>query len=407
MHKNHIVAELSIDTSGQLIRVRRNVLEKNHIPLGGQMNDIRFYEWWKDRATPKTRQGAETALERLGYASTSNMLVDNLALTLTDCYWIRPAETDITWERVNLFTNSFEDIFGQLTFNPEERFDLRKRTGFIPAASQGEVQKKWCIGTDGKRYLVKGNYGDSFQQSINEVFATELHRKLGFSNAVKYYLAEIELRDGRIGLGCSCDSFCSDSAESITAWEILQTKKVKQNESYYYPFRDACIKLGVKEEEFDRFISYEIMTDYLLSNTDRHMNNISILRNPDTLEVIGMAPIYDSGNSMFFRESLDDLKKTMPNIETHSFIKNEKQLLKYVTDRNCIDLNKLSDIDFGIYECDVVERHSRIPYLKRRFEQKMFDLEQFQNGKDIWKADNQAKKYIRSWQQEKYEKREE
>ncbi len=388
MHKDIVVAEMLLDASGKILRIRLNAAESDHIPLGAQMNNMKFHEWWKDRATPKTRQGAVSALERLGYSSTNNMLVDNLALSLTDCYWIRPLGTDISWKDVNLFQNDFEDIFGQLTFDPDQEYDLRNRTGFIPATSQGEVQKKWCISKDGLRFLVKGNYGESYQQSINEVFASNIHDKLGFTNAVRYHLTEISLKDGRKGLGCSCYSFCSDSVEAVTAWELLQTVKTRQNESYYYPFKNVCIKLGIKEEDFDDFISYEIMTDFLLSNIDRHMNNISILRNPDTLEVIGMAPIYDSGNSMFFRESLQELKMGMKPIYTHSFIKNEKELLKYVTDRTIIDLNKLSDIDFSIYKNDIEERHVRLPYLEERFKKKMLELEQFQNGKDVWKYES-------------------
>lgn len=387
MHKDHIVAEITLDSSGNLARLRKNAAEIEHIPLGGQMNDIKFYEWWKDRAIPKTRQGAVTALERLGYSSTNNMLVDNLALSLTDCYWIRPLGADIGWKDVNLFNNPFEDVFGKLTFNPDDRFDLRDKTSFIPASSQGEVQKKWCIDTDGTRFLVKGNYGDNYQQSINEVFASQLHKTQGYDNAVQYSLTEIALSDERTGLGCSCNSFCSENVESISAWEVLQTRKIRQNESLYYPLREECVRLGIKAEDFDNFISYEIMTDYLLSNTDRHMNNISILRNPDTLQIIGMAPIYDTGNSMFFRDSMNDLKKAMSPIQTHSFIKDEKSLLKYVTDRNLVDLNKLSHIDFSIYKHDTEERHSRIPFIKQRFEQKSYDLDVFQKGKDIWKSD--------------------
>ena len=385
MHKDHIVAEMMLDESGNMKHVRINKAESEHIPIGGRLNDNRLHNWWKDRATPKTRQGAVTALERLGYMSTNNMLVDNLALSLTDCYWIKPYGTEITWKDVNLFTNPFEDTFGKLTFNPEERINLQGKTPFIPATSQGEVQKKWCIGTDGTRFLVKGNYGDNYQQSINEVFASQMHKLLGYSHAVQYSLTEIRLSDERTGLGCSCNSFCSENIEAISAWEVLQLRKIKQNESLYYPLRDECINLGINAEEFDNFISYEIMTDYLLSNTDRHMNNISILRNPDTLQIIGMAPIYDSENSMFFRNTLQELQKGIDTIQTHSFIKDEKSLLKYVTDRNLIDLNKLSLIDFSIYENDIIERHTRIPYLKYNFEQKMYGLERFQKGKDIWK----------------------
>lgn len=34
--------------------------------------------------------------------------------------------------------------------------------------------------------MIKGNYGESYQQSINELFATELHRKQKFENFTVY-----------------------------------------------------------------------------------------------------------------------------------------------------------------------------------------------------------------------------
>ena len=45
------------------------------------------------------------------------MMVDNLALSLTDCYWIKPIDSDIAWEDVNLYTNHFVDYFGELTID--------------------------------------------------------------------------------------------------------------------------------------------------------------------------------------------------------------------------------------------------------------------------------------------------
>lgn len=385
MHKNHIVVRMEITSDGDIRKLRYNPSETDHIPLGGQMNDMKFHEWWRDRATPRTRQGAVPALQRLGYQSTKNLLVDNLALSLTDCYWIKPYDSDITWEEVSLFSNSFQDYFGNLTFDPDESIDLKNRTTFSPAASQGEVQKKWCIAADNTRYMIKGNYGNSYQQSINEVFASRFHEMQEFNNAVIYDFTKIRLRDGNEGLGCYCDCFCNENIECISAWEVLQTVKYRRNESFYYPLYDACKKIGVDMDEFERFISYEIMADFLLSNTDRHMNNISILRNPDTLQIIGMAPIYDNGNSMFYSTSLFDLKKVMPELKTHSFIEKESELLKYVVDRSLVDLNKIDLKEFELYTRDTEENQPRIPYIKNRFEQKMNLLERFQKGKDIWK----------------------
>jgi hypothetical protein len=142
----------------------------------------------------------------------------------------------------------------------------------------------------------------------------------------------------------------------------------------------------MSEEAFTDFMDYQIMTDYLLSNTDRHMNNISVVRNPDTLELIGFAPIYDSGNSMFYNipyEQLDAVR--LDDIKTHSFVEKEVKLLSYVQNRNAVDLDK-ADVDFGIYEKDLVERQIRIPKIRDLYEKKIARLKAFQSGKDIWKT---------------------
>ena len=251
MHKDIPVCLMELTEGGTLGNYRKNEAALAHFPIGGQMNDMKFHDWWKDRAIPKTRHGAKTALQRLGYSSTNSALVDNLALSLSDCYWIKPRGEDIEWKDVNLFTNDFVDTFGEITLNKDNLLDLRKKTKFNCAASQGELQKKWCIDTSGRRYMIKGNYGESYQQSINELFATELHRKQKFENFTVYTPTLLTVEGGIEGLGCLSYDFCSENLECISAWELLQSVKLKQNESYYYPLKKVCLGLGIKEEEFD------------------------------------------------------------------------------------------------------------------------------------------------------------
>ena len=385
MHKDIPVCLMEISDDGTLGSVRRNEAASAHFPLGGQMNNMKFHEWWRDRAIPKTRHGARSALQRLGYSSTNSALVNNLALSLSDCYWIRPREEKLTWKDTNLFTNDFVDTFGEITINQDHMIDLRKETRFNCATSQGELQKKWCIDKEGRRYMIKGNYGQSYQQSLNEIFAAKLHEQQGFSEYTHYSLVRLQV-DGNVeGLGCMCYDFCSEDVECISAWELLQTIKIKQNESYYYPLKKVCLKLGMSEEKFSDFIDYQIMTDYLITNTDRHMNNIAIVRNPDTLQVLGFAPIYDSGNSMFYNIPYEKLSQVrLDDIRTHSFIEKEIKLLQYVRNRSLVDIDK-AEMDFSIYEKDVLERHIRIPKLKELYERKLEKLRAFQKGKDIWK----------------------
>ncbi len=143
MHKDIVIAQMEIDDARpHKITFTRDASE--HLPPGAQMNMVRFHEWWEDRAVPRTRQGAKSALRKPGYATTGYMLVDNLALSLTDCYWIRPRTADISWPDVSLFTNPFVDYFGEITISSNA--DVGRRSRFSLATSQGElsVHGKCC-----------------------------------------------------------------------------------------------------------------------------------------------------------------------------------------------------------------------------------------------------------------------
>ena len=311
------------------------------------------------------------------------MLVDNLALSLNDCYWIRPEKSKLTWKQVSLFSNNFIDIFGDYTFNSFIS-DVQK-TRFVNATSQGELQKKWMIDNSGNRILVKGNYGTQYQQSINEVFASLLHAKQSKVPYTEYKFVAVETESNEKGLGCACKNFCSENIESFSAWEAIQTIKNRPDENYYMKLRKACEMLGMNMEYFDYYIDYLIATDFLLSNTDRHMNNIALLRDTNTLKVLGFSPIYDTGNSMFFRNK--DMPITnLRDIKTHSFLDKEINMLRLIKNRNIIDLSRLPSKQefYQLYSKDIPDRQSRVEYLYNAFIAKCNMYADFQNGLSIW-----------------------
>ncbi|MFR6562084.1 MAG: hypothetical protein ACLUR5_08875 [Eubacterium ventriosum] len=63
------------------------------------------------------------------------------------------------------------------------------------------------------------------------------------------------------------------------------------------------------------------MTDFIISGRDRHLANISVLRDANTLEFVKPAPIYDSGKSLFVNDSVPANNKDMLKIATESFSK--------------------------------------------------------------------------------------
>lgn len=385
MHKNVEVCQIEFEGKGEIKNVNVFVGSEAHMPIGSNKDIHSFREWWSNRAIPKTRNNVKTALEKLGYDNTSEALINNLGLSLTDCYWIKPALQDVKWEDINLFTNDFEDIFGDLTINGDRKVNVREKTNFNSATSPGELQKKWCIDKDRKRFLIKGNYDLSYQQSLNEVFASQLHKKLGFNNYVEYQLTDLTLNNGKKGIGCSSYNFCNEYAEAISLSSIYNLEKKRNHESNFEHLRNACIKIGISPKEFDDYFDYLILSDFLLTNVDRHLNNISILRDPDTLKVNGFSPIYDTGNSMGYKMSIDEINELdIYNIRVSSIENREIKMLKHVKNRNIIDLNKI-DPDFSIYDNDIKENKPRKQLYIDLFNRKKELLMSFQKGSNIWK----------------------
>ena len=75
------------------------------------------------------------------------------------------------------------------------------------------------------------------------------------------------------------------------------------------------------------------------------------------------------------------------HIRKQRSIEKEVKLLQYVKNRSLVDVSK-AEMDFSIYEKDMVERHIRIPKLEDLYDRKREKLCAFQSGRDIWKSRN-------------------
>ena len=95
------------------------------------------------------------------------------------------------------------------------------------------------------------------------------------------------------------------------------------------------------EQEVRGFLEYQVLTDFVLTNTDRHLNNFGVLRNSRTLKFVRMAPIFDSGNSMFWDAPRLPERSNCTEITVNSFRKTETELLKLVTDRSRVHMDLL------------------------------------------------------------------
>lgn len=339
MHRDDPVCAISIDTvSGAILRVSKPV-SPELLPLGGSIDSAMLKKWWQRRAVPVGQGKIQRILEQMGIATPQEYLVKNLGLSLTDHYWIKPLDMELGWTDINLFTNDFRDPVGDMQFGLKlDAIQDLPANVFSPSSStQGDLIKRWII-VDGKRCLLKGNLGGNSQESLNEIVATMLHQKQGKVPYVSY--SAMRLGDNQ-QIYCFCESFTSNEIELIPAIDIVESKKEDNAVSMYEHFIHVCTKHGMDEGTVRTFLEYQTLADFVLTNTDRHLNNFGVLRNANTLEFIGMAPIFDSGNSMFWQNPRLPEYSDLTDIAVNSFRNTEKRMLQLVRNKDVLDFSKL------------------------------------------------------------------
>ena len=254
---------------------------------------------------------------------------ESYGLNLSDQYWICPEQASIKWEEINFFTNDFSTDVGDVLFHS-------KKPGKSPnlmspdCTTNGWLKKKWEI-INGERFLIKsGN-----QEPINEVIATHLTRRIGTINFVSYHLMTEAGKPY-----CLCENFITLNTEFVTACSIFKTQKKKNHISCYQHLLNCCEALGIPN--YQDSLNKMLTIDYLIANTDRHLNNFGAIRNADTLEWIGMAPIFDSGTSLWCEQPIDQIKTSKECVPSKPFKTNHKQQIKLVTDFIWLDFTKLN-----------------------------------------------------------------
>ena len=343
MHKDDVAATVTIDdVTGAMLRVAPQT-QPELLPLGGRKSPDELRGWWQRRAVPVSQGIVQRYLEQMGLPTPQAYLVRNLGLSLSDHYWINPVDAALSWQDVSLFSNDFRDPVGALSFTQAAGdLPIAHASSYSPGSSlQGDLKKAWII-SDGKRMLVKGNHGANSQESLNEVAATLLHRKQGRMPYAAYLPYRLE---DAAQYGCICEDFCSETLEFVPAIDVVQSEKKDNASSVFEHFIHVCEAHGLPETVSRPFLEYQILTDFLLTNVDRHLNNFGVLRDTGTLRFVSMAPIFDSGNSMFWNTPRKPERDDLTRIEVNSFRGREAQLLDYVTVPELLDLAKLPTLE--------------------------------------------------------------
>ncbi|MCL1934869.1 MAG: hypothetical protein FWF57_00590 [Defluviitaleaceae bacterium] len=252
----------------------------------------------ENRTVPVNRHHMEIVVGKLNLQTKFDMLRYCKGLSLTDTFWVKPSYEKVTWEDVNLYTNNFDMALGWMAFTGVPS-DVSRDLATPELTTVGVLPKYWDRDKS-KVFLVKGGtygYGNAGLEPISEVCASVVAKVLGL-NAIdyKYHIA----KNGKPTSVCRL--FTTEDVGLLTAKEFRQLAGLGHVPITIKRYMELMEKYDLNITPLKRMIFF----DDLVRNPDRHLNNWGFSVDNNTRELIGFAPIWDTGESLIAKTMKGD-----------------------------------------------------------------------------------------------------
>lgn len=367
MHKDIPVLTVTLTEDNQVIKINE-IVSDEHKPLNmhsEQNQEVALTEFMAHRSIPNTRQNLPSVLELFQANDALDLSIKSYQLNLSDHYWIKPVESSLSWNQINFFTNSFTDNLIFINEQDEVTVDL-----ITPNSSvNGSLRQMW-VQEENHRVLLKA--GKYFKlEPFNEVFVSNILDTTNIDH-VRYTLKQINGKE----YVSACPIFTNHEIEFIPAWHIV--KNLKKQDNKYEAFIKQCEYLHIPN--YKKTLDAMIAIDYLILNDDRHWGNFGFLRNSNTLEFTGMAPIFDNGNSLWYNEYEINKHRPFHTYSSLPFTTRHNKQIKYVqNDVSDIDIQRIIEITptlmDKIYTKHPMVSYERLEIMKDLFIKRALELE--------------------------------
>lgn len=348
MNQNTEVFDFVVKASDLTIGEISEIKHREYAPLGalsmpGRAHKYNLENWIRCRSVPAERPQLASLLRKFGARSSKDLLFQTLGFNLSDQYWFKPEDSTLTWHDLNYFENEYTDQLG-LAMLGNEGTNL-KQANLGPSAATPGILSKWWECKNGINYLYKG--GDMYEREpYNELLATYLYQRLLDSN--DYVPYELEVRNKHSYSKCPC--FITNTTELVTMADVMNAYARFSERYDYKTYVKICKEFGVSEVETQ--LSKMIVCDFLTANADRHDQNLGLIRNVQTLQWQGVAPLYDNGRAFYYSAGIDsqELTSGLLHYQSTPFSEYPTAQLSLAEDYSWYDPQKLKGFDEIIRE---------------------------------------------------------
>lgn len=198
------------------------------------------------------------------------------AVTITDNYWIKPFDSDLTYKDVRFDNDYFANLALRGGYDSFNKAANSKRSRTPELTNIGSFEKCWKL-KNGEWWMHKKA---DHNQQFSEIFAYELGKLLGFN------MAEYERGDKCV----KTKDFTDNAAVNFeSAYSFMN-----DNEDYI----DVLKKLRkIAPHTIPDYVKM-IFLDTIVANPDRHTNNFGLLRDVKTGKILSLAPNFDNNMAL-------------------------------------------------------------------------------------------------------------
>jgi len=263
------------------------------LPLDLEFSEKGIERWLKHRVIPKNRAFVHEILKVLDLNPNDiKGIIDVcMGLSLNDCYWVVPESFEGSFVEYNLYDNEFAKALSLIAYTGYGS-NSGKFTTSPELTTNGMLRKAWRRLKDDKIYLFKGGSegaANTGREPYCEYFASQIATAMGL-NAVTYNISKWK------GILCStCELFTSKNYSYISVGRLVTEGGLSSVLKFYK---------NISKKAYQDVASM-LVFDALICNEDRHLGNFGVLVDNYKGEIVGMAPIFDNGLSLF-NYAMDD-----------------------------------------------------------------------------------------------------
>ncbi len=293
MNKDNIAAEFSADSKSEF---SDNVSFSTHriigkLPIGFDS----INSWIEGRKASKHNAHLKSLMRSMNCDDSEGFIRTTHAASINDTFWIKSKNENVTWNDVSLYRNQFTETISRLAFegvglydevfsstSPEFTCDGSFSKCFRKENYTGEYGSDIFLYKRGHELSI-GNIVKSGYEPYCEQMASEIAKVISPKGAISYELVTLHNK-----LASRCNLFTNERFGYASYAKVSNAHNIELQKVFDY-------FSGIGSEQMFREM---LVIDSLCFNQDRHAGNYGVLFDNDTLEIIGMSPIFDLNLSL-------------------------------------------------------------------------------------------------------------